>query len=185
MKGKSILYALLLLIILSASIGMVCASEDIDDSTTDFLSSSDDIVICEGTSEISTDTSSDEVANDISLGQTNDISFKDNESKNTSQIASAKSKNLLGISNEEDLLLQGNVIPVTGMWFSDVRDAIEKAGDGDIIDLGGREIVGSYPNGNPSISTDKQLTFINGIFNAGNVTSININKRNFIENCKF
>ena len=184
MKGKSILYILLLLIILSASIGIVCASEDIADSTTDSYSP-DEIVIYEGTSEVSSGASSDEAENDVSLGVTNDVSFKENESKNTSQIASAESKSLLGISNEEDYVLQARVIPVTGMWFGDVRNAIDQADNGDIIDLGGREIVGSYPNGNPSISTDKQLTFINGIFNAGNVTSININKRNFIQNCKF
>ena len=38
MKIKSILYILLMLVILSAGIGMVSASEDIDDSAGDILS---------------------------------------------------------------------------------------------------------------------------------------------------
>ena len=78
MKGKSILYILLSLIILSASIGIVCASENISDSTTDFSSFQEGIVIPEETSEVSLDTSHVGVANDISHGITNDALFNEN-----------------------------------------------------------------------------------------------------------
>ncbi|MBR6025034.1 MAG: DUF11 domain-containing protein [Methanobrevibacter sp.] len=190
MKSKSILYIFLMLIFLSTSIGIVSASEDIADSTTDFLSVEQDVIIEEEILEVNYDTSYDEVTSDIPLDDvTNDISIDDNESEKTSlksiENENVDEKTLLGISNEEDYVLQSNnIIKVQGNYFSDVRDAITIANDGDIIDLEGKEIIGAK-NGNPSISTEKHLTFINGIFNAGNITSIPISKRNEIKNCNF
>lgn len=186
MKSKSILYILLMLIILSVSISLVSASEDITDSTIG-ISSQQDEIIQEETLQVSYDTSYDEISNERSLDEkTNDISFGENKSEKTSleNDVCESEKSLLGISNGENHILQSNIIKVDGYYFSDVRNAIDDAGDGDIIDLEGKEIIGTV-NGNPSISTNKQLSFINGIFNAGNITSIPLSKRNYIQNCNF
>ncbi len=186
MKSKSILYILLMLIILSVSISLVSASEDITDSTIG-ISSQQDEIIQEETLQVSYDTSYDEITNEGSLDEkTNDISFGENKSEKTSleNDVCESEKSLLGISNGENHILQSNIIKVDGYYFSDVRNAIDDAGDGDIIDLEGKEIIGAV-NGNPSISTNKQLSFINGIFNAGNITSIPLSKRNYIQNCNF
>ena len=77
MKSKSILYILITLIVLSVSIGIVSASEDID-STYDFLSiEQDEIIIEEEISEVTFETTyDDEVTNNISLNEmANDISL--------------------------------------------------------------------------------------------------------------
>ncbi|MBQ9025967.1 MAG: hypothetical protein IJ104_06310, partial [Methanobrevibacter sp.] len=117
---------------------------------------------------------------------TNNVSTIDAPSITSNQINFAiPDENLLGLSIEENIILkQGNVITFDGNFFSDVRNAIDQAGDGDIIDLEGKEII-SLPGGTPVIQTSKRLTFRNGVFNAGNVSAITINNRNFIENCNF
>ena len=66
MKIKSTLYILLMLIILSSGIGIVSASEGIDDSTGDILSVEQDKVTDEEILEVSYDTP-DEITNDISF----------------------------------------------------------------------------------------------------------------------
>ena len=172
------------MIILSVSVSLVSASEDLADSTIS-ISSQQDEIIQEDTFKVSYDASYDKITNEASLNEkTNDISFFENKSEKTSLENDVSEKNLLGKSNEEDYILQSNIIKVDGYYFSDVRNAIDLASDGDIIDLEGKEIIGTE-NGSPSISTNKQLFFINGIFNAGNITSITLNKRNFIQNCNF
>ena len=72
MKIKSVLYILLMLVILSAGIGIVSASEDIDDSAGDILSVRQDQITDEAILEVSYDTPDKEI--------TNDISFKENGS---------------------------------------------------------------------------------------------------------
>ncbi|SDA72906.1 anti-sigma factor domain-containing protein, partial [Methanobrevibacter millerae] len=167
MKEKSILYILLTLIILSVSIGIVSANENITDSADDFLAIENDFLIEEEAIEV-----------------TSENTFESNESEEILVYENQKNEDLLGISMDEDSILQAKVIPITGNHFAHVREAIDKAGNGDIIDLQGKTIF-AVQNGNSSISTNKQLTFINGVFDAGNVSAIDINKRNFIENCNF
>ena len=83
-----------MLVILSAGIGIVSASEDIDDSAGDILSVRQDQITDEAILEVSYDTPDKEI--------TNDISFKENGSEKT--LKNTNEKSLLGISNGEDLL---------------------------------------------------------------------------------
>ena len=171
MKIKSVLYILLMLVILSAGIGMVSASEDIDDSAGDILSVRQDQITDEAILEVSYDTPDKEI--------TNDISFKENGSEKT--LKNTNEKSLLGVSNEEDLLQQ--TIIVSGTNFSDIKNAIETASDGDIIDLGGKTYT-NYTNlyaYNPN--PVKSLTIINGTLDAQNFNFTNLGQGSRFKNC--
>ncbi|WP_296865646.1 hypothetical protein [uncultured Methanobrevibacter sp.] len=171
MKIKLVLYILLMLVILSAGIGMVSASEDIDDSAGDILSVRQDQITDEAILEVSYDTPDKEI--------TNDISFKENGSEKT--LKNTNEKSLLGVSNEEDLLQQ--TIIVSGTNFSDIKNAIETASDGDIIDLGGKTYT-NYTNlyaYNPN--PVKSLTIINGTLDAQNFNFTNLGQGSRFKNC--
>ena len=171
MKIKSVLYILLMLVILSAGIGMVSASEDIDDSAGDILSVRQDQITDEAILEVSYDTPDKEI--------TNDISFKENGSEKT--LKNTNEKSLLGVSNEEDLLQQ--TIIVSGTNFSDIKNAIETASDGDIIDLGGKTYTNYTNLYEYTTKPVKSLTIINGTLDAQNFNFTNLGQGSRFKNC--
>ena len=172
MKIKSVLYILLMLVILSAGIGMVSASEDIDDSAGDILSVRQDQITDEAILEVSYDTPDKEI--------TNDISFKENGSEKT--LKNTNEKSLLGVSNEEDLLQQ-QIRKVSGNNFSDIKDVIDIADDGDIIDLGGKTYTNYTKLYAYTTEPVKSLTIINGTLDAQNFNFTNMNQGSRFKNC--
>ncbi len=196
--NKKILYGLILLLTLSLTFGAVSASDNfanetyqVNLDTTNLEVNTQDSVYESGfiLDDSAISQNSDEIVNDSTdISQiTNNVYLIDAPSISSNEInfANIPDENLLGLSIEENVILkEGNVITFDGNYFSDVRNAISQAGDGDIIDLEGKEII-ALPGGTPVIQTSKRLTFRNGVFNAGNVSAITINNRNFIENCNF
>ena len=172
MKIKSVLYILLMLVILSAGIGMVSASEDIDDSAGDILSVRQDQITDEAILEVSYDTPDKEI--------TNDISFKENGSEKT--LKNTNEKSLLGVSNEEDLLQQ-QIRKVSGNNFSDIKDVIDIADDGDIIDLGGKTYTNYTKLYAYTTEPVKSLTIINGTLDAQNFNFTNLGQGSRFKNC--
>ena len=172
MKIKSILYILLMLVILSAGIGIVSASEDIDDSAGDILSVRQDQITDEAILEVSYDTPDKEI--------TNDISFKENGSEKT--LKNSNEKSLLGISNTEDLLQQ-QIHIVSGNNFSDIKDVIDNASNGDIIDLGGKTYTNYTKLYEYTPGPVKSLTIINGTLDAQNFNFTNMNQGSRFKNC--
>ena len=85
---------------------------------------------------------------------------------------------LLMASGEDEVL--SATISVPGENFQSVRETIAIAHDGDVIDLCGKTIKGIHSN----IGTNKKLTFINGVFDAGMIPQ-NDNDRSFFSNCVF
>ena len=162
--NKKILYGLILLITLSLSLGVVSASDNFANETIG----------------VSLETP----ANDIQLeasgfNHASEIQGIENTNSNSSN------SNLLGVSNEDVL---GKTITPSGTTFKDIRDAIDNAIDGDIIDLGGLTYKGIY---NTNLETEgKYITIQNGIIdginvnnnaqvNYGQVTFKNIHFKNF------
>ena len=161
-----------MLVILSAGIGMVSASEDIDDSAGDILSVRQDQITDEAILEVSYDTPDKEI--------TNDISFKENGSEKT--LKNTNEKSLLGVSNEEDLLQQ-QIRKVSGNNFSDIKDVIDIADDGDIIDLGGKTYTNYTKLYAYTTEPVKSLTIINGTLDAQNFNFTNMNQGSRFKNC--
>ena len=142
--NKKILYGLILLITLSLSLGVVSASDNFANETIG----------------VSLETP----ANDIQLeasgfNHASEIQGIENTNSNSSN------SNLLGVSNEDVL---GKTITPSGTTFKDIRDAIDNAIDGDIIDLGGLTYTGSY---NKNLGTGKYITIQNGIIDGINVNN--------------
>uniref|UniRef100_UPI00388F5F1E hypothetical protein n=1 Tax=Methanobrevibacter sp. TaxID=66852 RepID=UPI00388F5F1E len=165
MSLKHSCFVLLALLILISSLGLVCASENVSDSTSDIYGVSQDQVSFYDDSDLTNENSP------VSTYQ--EKNFTNNKNSN----------DLLGISNNDEIL-RGNVITFDGTYFNDLRIAIDKASDNDIIDLEGKTII-TVVNGNPKIQTDKQLTFINGVLDAQYAGPISTANRNFITNCHF
>ena len=141
--NKKILYGLILLITLSLSLGVVSASDNFANETIG----------------VSLETP----ANDIQLGASgsnhaSEIQGIENTNSNSSN------SNLLGVSNEDVL---GKTITPSGTTFKDIRDAIDNAIDGDIIDLGGLTYTG-LSNTNLK-SQGKNITIQNGIIDGSMV----------------
>ena len=143
--NKKILYGLILLITLSLSLGVVSASDNFANETIG----------------VSLETP----ANDIQLeasgfNHASEIQGIENTNSNSSN------SNLLGVSNEDVL---GKTITPSGTTFKDIRDAIDNAIDGDIIDLGGLTYTGIY---NKNLGTEgKYITIQNGIIDGINVNN--------------
>ena len=78
-----------------------------------------------------------------------------------------KGESLLGASNSEDIL-GANTITPAGTKFYNIRDAIENADEGDIIDLGGLTYTGILAS---NLATSKKVTIQNGIIDGTDVTS--------------
>ena len=142
--NKKILYGLILLITLSLSLGVVSASDNFANETIG----------------VSLETP----ANDIQLeasgfNHASEIQGIENTNSNSSN------SNLLGVSNEDVL---GKTITPSGTTFKDIRDAIDNAIDGDIIDLGGLTYTGTF-NKNLD-SQGKNITIQNGIIDGSKLT---------------
>ncbi len=161
MSLKHPFYVLFALLILISSLGLVCASENVSDSTSDIYGVSQNQVSFYDDSDLTDEN------NPVSTYQKENFT---NNNKN--------SNDLLGISNNDEVL-RGNVITFDGTYFNDLRIAIDNASDNDIIDLEGKTII-TVVNGNPKLQTDKQLTFINGVLDAQYAGPISTANRNFI-----
>ena len=176
MKSKLIFYILLMLIILSAGIGIVSASEDIADSTGDILSVEQNEITDEGILEVSYGAPDNEI--------TNDISFEGNRSEKQSlNNINTNEKSLLGISNEEDNLLQSNIIKVNGTNFKDIKNAIDNAKDGDTIDLGGKTYTNYTQLYKYTENPLPSITFINGTLDAQDFNFTNLGQGSRFKNC--
>ena len=112
------------------------------------------------------DTKDTAVTNEITSGSDD---LKSTDSTKESLKESKKGSSLLGVSNEENVL--STTIYPTGSAFSDIRDAIALANNGDIIDLQGNTFYGfgGY------IVCEKAITIANG----------KLDGNNYIANFKF
>ena len=137
--NKKIFYGLILLITLSLCLGVVSASDN-------FANENIGASLETPANDIQLDTSGANSAPEIQ------------EIENTDS-------NLLGLSNED--VLGNNPITPNGTKFSHIKEAIDNANNGTIIDLGGLTYTGTY-NGNLQ-SKDKNITIQNGIIDGVNV----------------
>ena len=108
------------------------------------------------------DTKDTAVTNEITSGSDN---LKSTDSTKESLKESKKGSSLLGVSNEENVLA-ATIYP-TGSAFSDIRDAIARANNGDIIDLQGNTFYGFGGN----IICEKAVTIANGKLDGNNYTA--------------
>ena len=67
---------------------------------------------------------------------------------------------LLGASDGEETL--GSTVYVDGNYFQNLRNAIDSASIGDVVDLEGKTIIGS----NPVMNVNKRITIANGVLDA-------------------
>ena len=148
---KKILYGLILLLTLSLSLGAVSASDNYANEAVGI--------------------SLEAPANDVSIAESKTLSAystQEIENINDEAVGESKASSLLGVSNEEDILGNRTITP-SGTTFKDIRDAIDNAIDGDIIDLGGLTYKGIY---NKNLGTEgKYITIQNGIIDGINVNN--------------
>ncbi|MER2013997.1 MAG: hypothetical protein ABS871_05050, partial [Methanobrevibacter sp.] len=87
-------------------------------------------------------------------------------STNFKESLSRNDDSILGVSFDENILsaapiVNGSIIYPSGKTFQDIRDCIEIATDGNIIDLGGQTYRGTHT----SFNVKNNITIINGILN--------------------
>ena len=174
---KIIITCLMLIIIFS--IGSVSAEEIVNSDFTGVSQISGEVAAVED-NQIINDVNQEIVYSNYSNNEKSQVPISNGE------VGENIRENLLGLSlDEENALQYGDIIPFSGDHFRDLRNAIEKAKDGDTIDLEGKTIIADSIGGNSKLTTDKHLTFINGVINSANVTTITVGMRSEFYNCIF
>ena len=153
-NAKLLVVALILALF---SIGAVAAAENVSLESSDLNTVSSETISVsvqetETTNIDSSASDSNQVSSQITADQNanNDYKSSSDDAKlnDTIEVKNLKKSPLLGASNNDVL---GATIRPSGTTFQDIRNAIQSANDGDIIDLGGLTYTG-----------------INGVFNANN-----------------
>ena len=125
---------------------------------------------------IDTETSADDTnVEKISSSSDEIINVTDSNVKESLKM-SKKGGPVLGASNNNNILSAKTFTP-NGTTFHDIHIEIEKAQDGDTIDLGGKTYNGTNPG---NLGTDKAITIINGVLNPSSTVSAGFG----INNCK-
>ena len=191
MKIKAKLTVIAVLLVLIFFVGSVSAVEDTNvTSDNSAVSSVQTLSVSEPIEDTQTTdvdvSDSDDSTNSI-LKMSSDDSEKSVDEAQEASSDSVESQNtvtVLSASSENEIL--GETIPVEGNYFVNFESAVSRASAGDIIDLGGKTIIGVVPT---KISFNKAITVINGTFDGGNIdtnvititrgTFINVNFVNF------
>lgn len=162
-NAKLLIIALILALF---SIGAVAAAENVSLKSSDLntVSSETLSVSVQETETTNIDSSasdSNQVSSQITADQNanNDYKSSSDDAKlnDTIEVKNLKKSPLLGASNNDVL---GATIMPTGTTFLDIRNAIQAANDGDIIDLGGKTYTGIAPT---NLATHKNIIIQNGI----------------------
>ena len=125
---------------------------------------------------IDTETSADDTnVEKISSSSDEIINVTDSNVKESLKM-SKKGGPVLGASNNNNILSAKTFTP-NGTTFHDIHIEIEKAQDGDTIDLGGKTYNGTNPG---NLGTDKAITIINGVLNPSSTVSAGFG----LNNCK-
>jgi len=172
MKFNAKLLVVALIVAMIFSVGAVSAAENNLNATSSDLTQvphGQVVSVAEPTvQEVETidletsDTKDTAVTNEITSGSDD---LKSTDSTKESLKESKKGNSLLGVSNEEDVL--ATTIHPTGSAFSDIRAAIARANDGDIIDLQGNTFYGYGGD----IICNKHITIANGFLNGNSYTA--------------
>ena len=169
-KAKLFMIALILSFF---SIGAVAASENLSLESSDFnsvsyetpVSASLDLgLINVDSSDSECNQTSLEIVDNVNASEDFNLSSDDVNFNVIIEVKSVK-KSLLGVSNNDDIL--GRTIIPTGTTFDHIRQAINSARDGDIIDLGGK----TYTGTNANIQSSKKITIQNGILDGSAAAS--------------
>ena len=125
---------------------------------------------------INTETSADDTnVEKISSSSDEIINVTDSNVKESLKM-SKKGGPVLGASNNNNILSAKTFTP-NETTFHDIHIEIEKAQDGDTIDLGGKTYNGTNPG---NLGTDKAITIINGVLNPSSTVSAGFG----LNNCK-
>ena len=200
MKKYSKLTIFALIIVMLFTVGAVAANENV----TNELSSIDQTshigtvsyvepVQQEETPSIEATASDDiqdvtgEVTSETQETQKNEyVSSSDNTITSNSKDKTQKnSEPILKASNDEDVL--GRTIYLSSDYFYSLRDAISEAQEGDVIDLMGHTISGSYPTVDTRPKNKMPITIINGTIDGAFVPQNDVSYYEFchIENVTF
>ena len=126
---------------------------------------------------IDTETSADDTnVEKISSSSDEIINVTDSNVKGSLKM-SKKGGPVLGASNNNNVLGANKTFTPNGTTFHDIHIEIEKAQDGDTIDLGGKTYNGTNPG---NLGTNKAITIINGVLNPSSTVSAGFG----INNCK-
>ena len=126
---------------------------------------------------INTETSADDTnVEKISSSSDEIINVTDSNVKGSLKM-SKKGGPVLGASNNNNVLGANKTFTPNGTTFHDIHIEIEKAQDGDTIDLGGKTYNGTNPG---NLGTNKAITIINGVLNPSSTVSAGFG----INNCK-
>lgn len=144
-NAKLLVVALILALF---SIGAVAAAENVSLESSDLNTVSSETISVsvqetETTNIDSSASDSNQVSSQITADQNanNDYKSSSDDAKlnDTIEVKNLKKSPLLGASNNDVL---GATIRPSGTTFQDIRNAIQSANDGDIIDLGGLTYTG-------------------------------------------